>query len=123
LRFYWHSDGLLVALGHDALTGVIMAFIGGLIPLGDLAELTNMGTLGAFVVVCLGVIMLRRTHPELPRPFKTPFSPLIPLLGVISCSYLMLNLQRTTWIAFVVWNAIGLVIYFGYSYRSSRLNR
>jgi basic amino acid/polyamine antiporter, APA family len=105
-----------------ALTGIIMAFIGGLIPLGDLAELTNMGTLGAFVVVCLGVIMLRRTHPELPRPFKTPFSPLIPLLGVISCGYLMLNLQRSTWIAFVIWNAIGLAIYFGYSYRSSKLN-
>lgn len=106
-----------------ALTGILMALIGGLIPLGDLAELTNMGTLGAFVVVCLGVIMLRRSHPELPRPFKTPFNPLIPLLGVLSCGYLMLNLQRSTWIAFVVWNAIGLVIYFGYSYRSSRLNQ
>ncbi|HEX5057429.1 MAG TPA: amino acid permease [Gammaproteobacteria bacterium] len=104
------------------LTGIIMAFIGGMIPLGDLAELTNMGTLGAFVVVCLGVIMLRRSHPELPRPFKTPFNPLIPLLGVISCGYLMINLQHTTWIAFVIWNAIGLAIYFGYSYRSSRLN-
>jgi basic amino acid/polyamine antiporter, APA family len=105
-----------------ALTGIIMAFIGGMIPLGDLAELTNMGTLGAFVVVCLGVIMLRRTHPELPRPFKTPFNPLIPLAGVVSCGYLMINLQHTTWVAFVIWNTIGLVIYFGYSYRSSRLN-
>jgi APA family basic amino acid/polyamine antiporter len=105
-----------------ALTGCIMAFISGMIPLGDLAELTNMGTLGAFVVVCLGVIMLRRTHPELPRPFKTPYSPLIPALGAASCLLLMTQLQHTTWVAFVIWNTIGLVLYFGYSYRSSRLN-
>lgn len=105
------------------LTGVIMAFIGGMIPLGKLAELVNMGTLGAFTIVCLGVVALRRTHPTLPRAFKTPFSPLIPLLGVISCLYLMVNLQPLTWVAFVVWNGIGLLIYFAYSYRHSRLNR
>jgi basic amino acid/polyamine antiporter, APA family len=105
------------------LTGIIMAFIGGMIPLGDLAELTNMGTLGAFVVVCLGVIMLRRTHPELPRPFKTPLNPLIPILGVVSCGYLMYRLPNTIWVAFVIWNGIGLLIYFGYSYHSSRLNK
>jgi APA family basic amino acid/polyamine antiporter len=105
------------------LTGVIMAFIGGMIPLGKLAELVNMGTLSAFTIVCLGVVALRRTHPMLPRAFKTPFSPLIPLLGVISCLYLMVNLQPLTWVAFVVWNGIGLLIYFAYSYRHSRLNR
>lgn len=105
-----------------ALTGVIMAFIGGMIPLGDLAELVNMGTLGAFTVVCLGVVMLRRTHPALPRAFKTPFSPLIPVLGVVSCLYLMLNLQSMTWMAFVIWNGIGLLVYFGYSYHHSRMN-
>lgn len=105
------------------LTGVIMAFIGGMIPLGKLAELVNMGTLGAFTVVCLGVVALRHTHPSLPRAFKTPFSPLIPLLGVISCLYLMMHLQSMTWVAFVIWNGIGLLIYFGYSYHHSRLNR
>jgi basic amino acid/polyamine antiporter, APA family len=105
------------------LTGILMALISGLIPLGDLVDLTNIGTLGAFVVVCVGVIMLRRTHPELPRPFKTPFNPLIPLLGVVSCIYLMVNLKLLVWIAFMIWNAIGLAIYFGYSYHSSRLNR
>lgn len=103
------------------LTGIIMALIAGLIPLGDLAELVNMGTLGAFTVVCLGVVVLRRTHPDLPRAFVTPFSPLIPILGVISCGYLMLNLQASTWIAFAIWNGVGLLIYFGYSYSHSRM--
>lgn len=104
------------------IVGIIMSLVGGLIPLGNLAELTNIGTLGAFTVVCAGVVVLRRTRPDLPRAFKTPHSPLIPSLGVISCLYLMVNLQQITWIAFGIWNAIGLAIYFGYSYQRSALH-
>jgi APA family basic amino acid/polyamine antiporter len=103
------------------LTGIVMALLGGLVPLGDLAELTNIGTLGAFTVVCAGVIMLRKTKPDMKRAFKTPFNPLIPLLGIIFCIWLMLNLQHTTWIAFAIWNGAGILIYFAYSYRNSRL--
>ncbi len=104
------------------LTGIIMALVGGLIPLGDLAELTNIGTLGAFAIVCAGVLILRRTQPDLPRPFKVPGGSILPVLGIVGCVYLMINLQHTTWIAFLIWNAVGLLIYFGYSYRGSVLN-
>lgn len=104
------------------LMGIIMSLIGGLIPLGDLAELTNIGTLGAFAVVCAGVLILRRERPDLPRPFKVPGGAVLPVLGILGCLYLMINLQKTTWIAFLIWNGIGLLIYFGYSYRGSQLN-
>jgi basic amino acid/polyamine antiporter, APA family len=103
------------------LTGVVMAIMAGFIPLGVLAELVNIGTLAAFVLVCGGVIMLRRTHPEMPRPFKMPFGTLIAGLGVISCAALIAFLPYETHLRFLVWLAIGLVIYFGYSARHSRL--
>lgn len=104
------------------IMGIIMSLMAGLMPLGHLAELTNIGTLGAFAVVCAGVIVLRKTHPDLPRGFITPWSPLIPALGVLTCLFLMANLQQITWIAFSIWNTIGLAIYFGYSYQRSVLN-
>lgn len=103
------------------VTGAIMVFMSGFVSLGNLASLTNFATLAAFIVVCAGVILLRRKHPEMPRPFKTPMYPFIPLLGIVVCGYLMLNLSVTTWVAFFVWMAIGLVIYFGYSYSHSVL--
>src|SRR3546814_17304576 len=98
-----------------------MLAFSGFVPLGRLAELANIGTLGAFVVVCAGVIVMRRTHPDLPRPFRTPASPLIPLLGMVSCGYLMLNLAAFTWTAFGAWMLIGLVVYFAYSRSHSAL--
>lgn len=105
------------------ITGLIMATMGGFMPLGSIVELTNIGTLGAFTVVCAGVAVLRVTRPDLKRSFKTPFSPLIPILGVLGCIMLMLNLQDQTWRYFSVWMAIGLVIYFVYSYRRSALHQ
>ena len=103
------------------ITGLVMAIMSGFIPLGILAELVNIGTLAAFVLVCAGVIALRRTHPDLPRPFKTPGGILLPVLGVISCGALIAFLPFETHLRFVVWLALGLVIYFGYSIRHSRL--
>lgn len=103
------------------LVGIIMSLVAGFVPIHNLAELVNIGTLAAFVLVCLGVIILRRTHPELPRPFKTPWTPLIPALGMIFCFYLMLNLPGITWLAFFIWMAIGLLIYFLYSRKHSIL--
>ncbi|HEY9547705.1 MAG TPA: amino acid permease [Solimonas sp.] len=108
-------------IGSIAAAGVIMLAFSGFVPLGRLAELANIGTLGAFVVVCAGVIVMRRTHPDLPRPFRTPASPLIPLLGMVSCGYLMLNLAAFTWTAFGAWMLIGLVVYFAYSRSHSAL--
>ncbi|ANJ66948.1 amino acid permease [Halothiobacillus diazotrophicus] len=103
--------------------GVAMSLIAGLVPLGELAELVNIGTLAAFVLVCLGVIVLRFRQPDLPRPFRNPFGILLPVLGVVSCGALMMFLPMVTWIRFLAWLAIGVVIYFTYSYRNSHLGQ
>jgi len=104
------------------ICGLIMSLIAGLIPLGDLAELVNIGTLAAFTFACLGVIILRIKEPDMHRPFRSPFSPLFPVLGMLSCGGLMLFLPALTWLRFVVWLVIGLIIYFTYSIRHSNLN-
>jgi APA family basic amino acid/polyamine antiporter len=105
------------------VTGVVVAALAFFFPLKTLAELVNIGTLFAFVLVALGVIFLRRSRPDLERPFRTPLVPLVPILSVLASVWLMLNLASTTWIRFGIWLVIGLVIYFGYSYRNSRLAR
>ena len=101
--------------------GILTACLAGIFPIKDLAELVNIGTLAAFIIVCAGVIWLRHTHPELPRPFKVPGMPYVPLLGVISCMYLIINLPWITLLRFVIWMAIGLVVYFSYSRKNSKL--
>lgn len=103
------------------LCGIFMSLFSAFIPIGELAELVNIGTLAAFIMVCIGVIMLRYTHPDLPRPFKTPFSPLFPILGIICCSYLIISLPIVTILRFVVWMVIGLVAYFLYGRKNSLL--
>lgn len=103
------------------LAGLVMASIAGFAPLDDIVELTNIGTLGAFSIVCAGVAVLRYTRPDLHRPFRTPFSPLIPILGIISCLYLMASLGSHTWTRFSLWLTVGLIVYFTYSYRHSKL--
>jgi APA family basic amino acid/polyamine antiporter len=99
-----------------------MALLAALVPMHDLAELVNVGTLFAFITVCAGVIILRYTRPDLHRPFKTPLMPLIPALGIISCSYLIYNLPGLTMLRFVIWMALGLLVYFFYSRHRSELN-
>jgi len=103
--------------------GAAIALIAGLSPIGKVAELVNLGTLAAFFLVCLSVIILRRTRPALQRPFRTPWVPLVPLLGMAFCGYLMYSLPLLTWEAFLVWFAVGLSIYFLYSYRHSTLTQ
>ncbi len=103
------------------LCGVVMALMAGLIPLGALAELVNVGTLAAFVLVCLGVAVLRKTQPDLPRPFKTPGGLLLPILGILSCGALIAFLPVVTHLRFLLWLAAGMVIYFAYSVRHSHL--
>ncbi|MDQ1651985.1 MAG: basic amino acid/polyamine antiporter, family [Cryptosporangiaceae bacterium] len=102
-------------------TGIVVAVISTFVPLSELAELVNIGTLFAFVLVAIGVLVLRRTRPDLPRAFRTPWVPVVPILAVLSAVYLMLNLPAATWIRFVIWMALGLVVYFGYGARHSRL--
>lgn len=101
----------------------IMALIAGTIPISQVASLVNMGTLAAFVVVSLGVIVLRHTKPNMPRPFQTPWSPLIPVLAVLMCVYLMSSLPLITWWCFGLWTIVGAVIYFSYSRRNSLLGK
>ncbi len=105
------------------LTGIVVGGVAMLTDIGSLADLTNIGTLFAFVLVCLGVIVLRRKDPSRPRPFRVPFVPLFPILGVLFCGALMLSLPIETWVRFFIWLVIGLVIYFLYSVSHSRLGR
>lgn len=102
--------------------GGAMALIAGWVPIGELAELVNVGTLFAFVIVCAGVIVLRYTQPDMERPFRTPGAPLVPFLGILSCLYLMINLPWVTLLRFVVWMAIGMVVYFAFSRSNSALS-
>ena len=109
-RTPWKSNLLLMAF-----TGVLGSFV----PITNLGQITNIGTLFAFVLVCLGIIVMRRTRPDLPRPFRTPMVPLIPVLGIVVNLGLMASLTGLTWIAFLSWMTIGLAVYFLYSRRHS----
>jgi APA family basic amino acid/polyamine antiporter len=101
-------------------TGVVVAVLAAVANLDVFVELTNIGTLFAFVLVCAGVLILRYRDPDRPRPFRTPLVPWVPLAGIAICLYLMKNLPLATWIRFGVWLALGLAIYFFYGYRHSR---
>jgi len=96
------------------ITGLIVAFVAGLTPINVVGEMTSIGTLFAFVVVSAAVIVLRHKRPEAPRPFRVPFGYLFPVLGVLSCLYLMLSLSAVTWVRFLVWLDIGMMIYWFY---------
>lgn len=103
------------------LLGVVIAIVAGFTSLSELAELVNIGTLFAFVVVAISVIILRRTRPDLPRAFRTPWVPVIPVLSVCASLWLMLNLPAETWLRFAIWMVIGFVVYFLYGRTHSRL--
>lgn len=105
------------------ITGIIVAVIAGITPINTVAELVNIGTLSAFVFVSIGVIILRKTQPNLHRSFRVPWVPLIPLLSALFCFILMIQLPLLTWIRFFVWLVIGLIIYFCYGIRHSALNK
>ena len=105
------------------LTTAVVALLAGLVPIGALEEMVNIGTLFAFVVVSVGVVVLRRTRPDLPRAFRVPWVPVLPLLAALACLWLMLNLTGLTWIRFGIWMLIGVVVYLGYGRRHSLLGR
>lgn len=102
-------------------TGLIVGLASMFVDIGDAAELTNIGTLSAFIIVCVGVLVLRKSQPEHVRPFRCPFVPWFPIAGISFCFYLMLSLPVMTWIRFFVWIAVGVLIYFAYGFRKSRL--
>lgn len=135
LFFAMSRDGLLPSLFSRVhptyktpyistwVTGITCAFISALVPLGTLANLVNIGTLTAFMLVSIAVLILRKTHPNIPRAFTTPWVPLVPILAVFFCGYLMISLPAITWKMFVIWLAIGCVVYAAYGRSHSLLAR
>jgi APA family basic amino acid/polyamine antiporter len=103
--------------------GIVFATLAAVVPLAEIVKLVNIGTLFAFVVVNIGVIILRRTRPDLERGYRVPFVPVFPIIGTLLCIYLMVDLPGTTWLRFIVWMALGLIIYFLYGRHHSRLRR
>jgi APA family basic amino acid/polyamine antiporter len=105
------------------ITGIVAAIGAGLLPIDILAQLTNIGTLLAFLVVCVAVLVLRYTRPDLPRPFRVPWPWATCIIGALGCALLIVSLPHDTWWRAIVWTAIGLLVYFGYGYWHSRLRR
>lgn len=103
------------------MCGILMSTLSAVIPINDLAELVNIGTLFAFIIVCSGVLYLHWKQPDMVRPFKTPGMPYVPILGIISCFYLIINLPWITMLRFLIWMVIGVIVYFIYSRRKSNL--
>ncbi len=103
------------------LVGVFVSAMSAFLPLRILAELTNIGTLLAFVIVCSAVLVMRYKHPEAERPFRAPFVPLVPILGILSCLVLMFSLPPENWWRLIIWLGLGFIIYFSYSRRHSVL--
>jgi APA family basic amino acid/polyamine antiporter len=104
-------------------TWVAVGLATGILPLQLLGQLVNIGTLLAFVLVCFGVLVMRKARPDLHRPFRTPWVPFVPIMGILCCLGLMATLPADTWLRLLVWLAIGLAIYFGYGRKHSKLAR
>jgi len=133
--FSMSRDGLLPAAASkihprfrtpyvsSIFVGIFVAFFASVIPIGILGELVSIGTLLAFVIVCAGVWVLRKRDPNMPRPFRTPWVPFVPIMGIAISLLMMLGLPLSTWIRLIVWLILGMVIYFGYSRKHSRLQR
>ncbi|WP_116027068.1 amino acid permease [Thermomonospora umbrina] len=117
------SPRTAVPVANTLLVALFISTLAALVPLGRLADATSIGTLFAFALVNVGVMVLRRTRPEMPRSFRTPLFPVTPLLGFGFCVYLMFKLDNATWVVFLVWMAAGLIAYFAYGHRHSLLAR
>jgi APA family basic amino acid/polyamine antiporter len=131
--FSMSRDGLLPKLFSDVhpkfqtpwrsnlLLMVFVSLFSGFLPISSLGNMTSIGTLLAFVIVCAGIMVMRRTQPDVPRPYKTPLVPLVPILGILVCLGMMAFLDALTWVRLVVWLLIGFMVYFGYSRHHSHL--
>jgi APA family basic amino acid/polyamine antiporter len=105
------------------LIGAFVAVMTGFLPIEALLNMTNIGTLFAFMIVCAAVLIMRRSHPDAERPFRAPLYPFVPILGILSCLMLMFSLPVENWYRLVVWMVIGFVLYFAYGYQHSELRK
>jgi APA family basic amino acid/polyamine antiporter len=105
------------------VVGILVAFTGSLVPIGDLGEMVSIGTLMAFVIVCAGIWVMRNKRPDVNRPFRTPWVPFVPIMGILISLAMMLGLNGKTWIRLVVWLVIGMVIYFTYGRHHSKVQQ
>ena len=105
------------------VTGTLAMLLAGVFPIGFLGEMVSIGALLAFTMVCAGVLVMRYTKPDVPRPFRTPWVPVVPALGMLLCLAQMAGLPAGTWLRLIIWMAIGFLIYFTYSHRHSRLQK
>lgn len=113
-----HTPGFATTVG-----GCLVATLSGLFPVGELSQLVSLGTLGVFIAVCAGVLVLRRARPDLPRAFRVPFGPLVPLLGIAACLYLLLGVPQQAWMLFAVWSFAGVLVYSCYGRASAARRR
>jgi APA family basic amino acid/polyamine antiporter len=105
------------------IVGTGCAVFAGIFPINILGKMVSIGTLLAFTIVCIGIIVLRKKRPDLPRPFRTPLVPLVPFLGAIVCFSQMISLPFDTWMRLIIWMAIGLIIYFVYGWQHSKIRK
>jgi APA family basic amino acid/polyamine antiporter len=105
------------------LVGLLAAIVGSVTPISIIGEMVNIGTIFAFIIVCISVLVLRRTNPGQIRPFRTPWVPLVPILGIVFNGYMMYKLGWVNWARLIIWLVIGLVVYFGYSRHHSRVQQ
>jgi basic amino acid/polyamine antiporter, APA family len=110
-------------LQSNLLLGLFIALFAGFVPISVVGEMTSIGTLLAFVMVCAGILIMRKREPDAPRGFRTPWVPVVPILGILTCVVMMVSLPWETWLRLAVWLAIGLAIYYGYGRRHSKLGR
>ena len=103
--------------------GLCVAIVGSLVPIGQLGQLVSIGTLLAFIIVCAGVMILRKRRPELARPFKTPWMPFTPIMGILVSFALMSSLPVDTWLRLIIWLAVGMVVYYTYGRHNSKVQR
>jgi basic amino acid/polyamine antiporter, APA family len=108
---------------NTILVGLIAAIIGSVTPINIIGEMVNIGTIFAFIIVCISILVLRRTNPDQPRPFRTPWVPLVPVLGILFNGYMMYKLGIWNWARLIIWLLIGLFVYFGYSRHHSRVQQ
>ncbi|WP_426491607.1 amino acid permease [Hymenobacter sp. 102] len=110
-------------LQSNLLLGLFIALFAGFVPISVVGEMTSIGTLLAFVMVCVGILIMRKREPDAPRGFRTPWVPVVPILGILTCVVMMVSLPWETWLRLAVWLAIGLAIYFGYGRKHSKLGQ